>query len=85
MWRAFFLGVGISMVLFGAESLIVERAVLAETAGRILESAELTSAQIVNQSRVFNRPEWVPWTLLSIGILTILYSFSLPRRFASAA
>ena len=85
MWRAFFLGVGISLVILGAESLIVERAMLAETASRILESAELTGERIVNQSRVFNRPDWVPWSLLSAGILTILYSFSLPRRFASAA
>lgn len=84
MWRSFFLGVGLSLIILGAESLIVERAVLAETASLLLESAELTGERIVNQSRMFKRPEWVPWTLLSIGILTILYSFSLPRRFASA-
>jgi hypothetical protein len=72
MWRAFFLAIGITVAVLGAEFMVVEKAVLKQT------NAE-TGERI---TRVVRPPEWVPWTLLSAGAVVILYSFTIPRRTA---
>lgn len=66
MWRAFFLAVGIYACILGAECLLIDKAVLAPREGTGRE--ELVP------------PDWVSWSLLSAGAVTILYSFTLPQR-----
>ncbi|MFP6674917.1 MAG: hypothetical protein VB878_07540 [Pirellulaceae bacterium] len=70
MWRAFFLAVGITVTILGAEFLAVDKAVLHRTNK---ETGKRTT-------KVVQPPEWVPWTLLSTGTVVVLYSFSIPRR-----
>jgi hypothetical protein len=66
MWRALFLAVGLFMLVVGAECLAIDQATI--------NSAE--------QGKVnFAPPEWVPWTLISAGAVTMLYSFTLPQKF----
>jgi hypothetical protein len=73
MWRAFFLAIGITVTVLGAEFMAVEKAVLKQTNSETGERF----------TRVVQPPEWVPWTLLSAGAVVILYSFTIPRRVAS--
>jgi hypothetical protein len=74
MWRALFLAIGIYMCLLGAQCLVVEKAVL--TVRREAPLPGMTAGR----SREFAPPEWAPWSLISAGAVTILYSFTIPRR-----
>ena len=68
MWRAFFLAFGLSLLLVGLECLVVDDFVLA---------ARFTAAEGACNIKP---PEWAPWSLLSAGAVTMLYSFTIPQR-----
>lgn len=86
MWRAFFLAVGISMCIVGAECLAVERFELASE-----EVAEDTGP--AGPATLFGAPppslgtvsndiepaEWAPWSLLSAGTVIILYALTINK------
>jgi hypothetical protein len=71
MWRAFFLAFGLTLCVIGAECLVVDDFILATRGG---------SAAEVSGSRDIQPPEWAPWSLLSAGAVTMLYSFTIPQR-----
>ena len=73
MWRAFFLAVGITLCILGAECLVLHKAVLAAE-----QDAEVTVKNV--KPREIKPPEWAPWSLLSAGVVVVLYSFTIPRR-----
>jgi hypothetical protein len=81
MWRALFLAIGIWLCMLGAQCLVVERAVLAETtvAKRPVLSADMTFTAPGTQPSIETR-EWMPFTFLGLGVVIILYTFTLPRR-----
>lgn len=69
MWRAFFLAVGIYAFILGLECLVIDKAVLAPRETMSPGGRE----EIVP-------PDWVSWSLMSAGAVTVLYSFTLPQR-----
>lgn len=75
MWRSLFLALGLYLVLLGAEGLVVERVTLAA-------SGEHGPWGYATRGREIAPAPWVPWSLLSSGAVTILYSFTLPARVA---
>jgi hypothetical protein len=75
MWRPFFLGVGISCCLLGAEFLVTDRFILAGETKPQTQSFFTTAPK----RREFIPPEWAPWSLLSGGAILILYSLTLPK------
>lgn len=79
MWRAFFVALGIAFCIVGGECLLIEKAVLAKGAEEVVDP-NLTGQ---NTNGVVKPPEWAPWSLLSVGAVTLLYSFTIPRRVAS--
>jgi hypothetical protein len=83
MWRSIFLAIGISLIVVGAECLVVEKVVFAESAEPALQSDSLGEGPLI-QSRDVRPPEWMPWTLMSSGAVVILYSFTIPRRVTAA-
>ena len=85
MWRAFFSGIGIVLVIFGVECLLIDSAVLAS--GVVddpmpIQNAGLFGAAQVQQvsNRVFRPAEWFPWSLLASGAIVILYAVSIPKN-----
>jgi hypothetical protein len=66
MWRAFFLAVGITAGLLGAESLAVDKVIV-------------RAPQEGGRSEI-SPPDWAPWSLISAGAVTLLYSFTIPQR-----
>lgn len=87
MWRSFFMAVAISVIILGAECLVLNRVVLTKQVvasdprpgleeywGDPLLSS---GPQIVNRTVV--PPEWAPWSLLSAGAVMMLYAISLRR------
>jgi hypothetical protein len=77
MWRAMFLALGTYAVICGAECLMIEKAVLKS---RHESASGGFRAPMMGRSKEFIPPEWAPWSLLSGGAVTVLYSFTLPRR-----
>jgi hypothetical protein len=71
MWRAFFLAFGLSLLLVGLECLVVDDFVLA---------ARFNAGAAAESARNIKPPEWAPWSLLSAGAVTMLYSFTIPQR-----
>ena len=91
MVKAFFLAIGISMCILGAECLVVEKAVMASGKATAQPKPRRAfpmmiqlrqPAQPQREGREFEPPEWAPWSLLATGAIVILYSFTIPRRFA---
>lgn len=80
MWRAFFLAIGIFTAILGAEALVVDKAVLTirqQPATGLSAALDIDGA---GRPREITPPEWAPWSLLSVGAVTILYSFTIPKR-----
>ena len=83
MWRAFFLAIGVSCCLLGGQALAVEKAVLhaSQPATGATSSLPFMSSAFPNaRRREIVPPDWAPWTLISAGAVTILYSFTIPAR-----
>jgi len=70
MFRALFLGLGLFMLFVGLESLAID-------------SATITNVSSEGPAMItFAPPEWIPWSLISFGAVTMLYSFTLPQKFS---
>jgi hypothetical protein len=68
MWRSFFLAVGLCVFIVGLECLVIDDfQVVGTSGGRSV-------------SRQFTPPDWAPWSLMSVGAVTVLYSFTIPQR-----
>jgi hypothetical protein len=74
MWRSLFIGLGISAVIIGVECLGVEKAVLHS---RETKAPGLLPIVQREGAREISPPDWAPWSLLSAGTVTMLYSFTL--------
>lgn len=76
MWRSIFLAIGITLCIVGIECLVIEEAVIAKS--------NPLPAALVNHDRMpkqIKTSDWMPWTFLSAGAVTILYTLTLPKRF----
>ena len=80
MWRAFFLAVGISLCVLGAECMVVDEAVISRSPAPAMATSYGPTPPNSGRSRVVKPPEWAPWSLMSAGAVVILYSFTLPQR-----
>ena len=88
MWRAFFLAVGISLVIIGAQCLVVEQVVVARgTDAPAVQSNEgLFGGQNAAPSaggKNIIPPDWAPWSLMAAGAVVMIYSFTIPKRVSS--
>lgn len=76
MWRAFFMAIGTMLVILGVECLLIDSATLA--ADRPLPTAEAPAwfnpEPLFDPSRIVRPPEWIAWSLLASGAITLLYS-----------
>lgn len=82
MWRALFLGLGIYCCLLGAECLVIDKALLSSRSRSQSLAIRLDPTAV--RQRELVPSEWAPWSLLSAGAVTILYSFTLPQRLHKA-
>ena len=89
MWRSLSLAIGITACILGGECLVVEKAVLAAKQDPLLDESQtgfsmpfLTGGYEPPQKE-FVPPDWAPWTLISVGAITMIYSFTIPRRLGS--
>lgn len=80
MWRSLFLAAGIVLCILGAECLVLEKAVIAQDKDQPQQTASYLAPAPTPKTKEIKPPEWAPWSLLSTGIVVILYSYSIPRR-----
>lgn len=80
MWRAIFIAIGLMAVIVGLECLVIETAY-------IHSPSETGSGSFFNpvraptiDAREWSPQEWFPWTVMSGGVVVVLYAFSLPRH-----
>lgn len=66
MWKSFFLAAGVFACIVGIELLIIDSAVVLPVDGR-------------GSPRLFTAPDWAPWTLISVGAVTVLHFATLPK------
>jgi len=80
MWRAFFLSIGIFLVILGVESLAVEKVTTKFHDPPPAKSTPFEEQAKKGPKKILTPPPWVPWILMSSGVVVCLYSFTLPRR-----
>jgi len=81
MWRAFFLAVGIYLMVLGLECLGVEQVTLKLREPPPPTTSPLEEPKQQGPPRKITPPRWAPWSLLSCGAVVCLYSFTIPTRF----
>ncbi|MGA2616573.1 MAG: hypothetical protein ABSF26_03125 [Thermoguttaceae bacterium] len=80
MWRAFFLAIGLYLVIFGMECLAVDQVYLRAHEAPRPAAGLFQSAAAEGPPLTFAPSPWMPWSFLSSGIVVCLYSFTIPRR-----
>lgn len=80
MLRAFFLAMGISTCIYGAECLVVESFVLANDSKPVATQPGAFASPPAKPPREMKPPEWAPWSLLATGALVVLYSMAMRRE-----
>ena len=81
MWRAFFLAVGIFLIILGLQCLGIDRALLKIHDDPPAAAVWPFDAQSkVGPNKQIVPPPWAPWSLMSTGAVVCLYSFTIPRR-----
>lgn len=81
MLRAFFFSLGVFTTLIGAECLLVDRAVL--NLDRPITQQQRFFPMVrsgAGAKREIDPPDWLGWSLISAGAVTMLYSIALPKR-----
>jgi hypothetical protein len=79
MLRATFFAIGMFAVLNGMLLFQVDQLVLLRTpAGDGL--GDRLAEWRGNDSAVFDPPDWLPYSLASTGMVTLLYAIALPKR-----
>lgn len=70
MWKSLCIATGIFACVVGIEMLLIDSAVILPPGGE-------------GGPRTFTAPDWAPWTLLSVGAMTVLHFASLSRSASS--
>lgn len=83
MWRAFFCAIGIVLLIFGLECLLIDNATLAS--GIVEETPQANvplfqGASPINSARVVKPAEWMPWSMLACGAVVLLYALTVNRK-----
>lgn len=81
--RAAFFAVGLFVTLCGVTLLFVDRIVMkaeADPQQREPGFRAMIGMRPVAQPKIVDPPEWAAFSLLSVGSVTMLYSFALPGK-----
>ena len=83
MWRSLFMAAGFALCILGAETMVVDRFVLADSITKstpYMTTEEYTSWEAdlpsTSSRKVLVPPEWAPWGLLSAGVMLVMYTAS---------
>lgn len=89
MWKSFFLAVGIFLLLLGVETLLVDKFIMAngKAIPRLVngnssptQPGQFMPASYGRMKREMTTKDWMPWSLLASGVITVMYTLSLHNR-----
>jgi hypothetical protein len=83
MLRGTFFSVGMFIALWGASLFFVDKIVLKVADDAAQRNPNFRGMYAGNQQqkgRVIEPPDWVSFSLLSVGAVTMLYAVALPRK-----
>lgn len=88
MARSFFIGLGVFIIVLGLQCVMIDEFRLRlQKTPEPEPTAQLSSRGLPGSSPAeqedikLQTPDWAPWTMLSVGTVTIIYAFALPKRF----
>jgi len=94
MWKSFFLALGFFLLILGGQTLVIEKFAMASgrNVPKIVSSVtdgisnpawtppDIAGTRQSVRRREIRTREWMPWSLLAAGAITVLYTLSLPQR-----
>lgn len=85
MWRSLFLALGIMLLIVGVECLLIDSATFGNVKTETVQVSngwfqEPKTVEVVKGGKEVTPPDWIPWSFLFSGGVTLLYSFTLPAR-----
>ena len=81
MWRAFFLAIGVYLVLLGAQCLGIEKLTLNLRESPPPQADPFVPEESEPGPKIVAQPApWTPWSFMSTGAVVCLYSFTIPGR-----
>ena len=91
IWRALFLALGITMIVLGVQMFFVEQVEVKRlrparanaTAGQYnapYQQASYQQPQPQTPTVLITRKDWMPWSLLAVGSIIVIYTFTIPGR-----
>ena len=92
MWKALSLALGVTLVLAGIELFFVEELEIRKLRPQTAQSSDAgslfqpvsfsagTSATDNGPTRLFRPQDWMPWSLLAVGSIIVIYTFTIPGR-----
>jgi len=80
MWRSLFLAIGLFLVVLGVGFMVVEGVELKAHETLPPSFLSLGSGSGEGPAKQITPAPWWPWSFLSAGAVTCLYSFTIPRR-----
>ncbi len=82
MLRASFFAAGLFVLLCGISLLFVDKLVLANLEDEPAEAdvQGLLTTEPADEDNILDPPDWVAFSLMSVGSVTILYSVALPKK-----
>ncbi|TWU43249.1 hypothetical protein Q31b_22870 [Novipirellula aureliae] len=83
MWRTLFVALGVMAIILGIEFLFIDSATLYDPDTVRTVGMVDTSSVTGNAAKEFRPKDWMPWALLSGGVVTIVYSYLIPIRYRS--
>jgi len=81
MIRASFLTVGLYLALCGAGLLVVDEVRLTKRVSQMdSQVADYVTTMHSDGQRRFHPPEWMPFTFIGVGGVTMMYAVALPKN-----
>lgn len=77
--RALFLGTGVYVAFVGAVLFLVDTVTLQAATTEASAFVHWLTTDPAGHGRVLNPPEWLPYMLVGMGGVTVLYAIALPR------
>ncbi len=79
MVRCLFFGLGAFVALWGSSLFVVDGVLLRADGAESSPLVRRMTSTLPDGRRMFDPPDWVGYTLVGMGGLTMLYSVALPR------
>jgi hypothetical protein len=80
MSRSICFSAGLFIALWGVSFLFIDKIVLNSTDVQREAGFRGLFARNVAREKVVDPPEWAAFTLISVGVVTMLYSVALPKK-----